>query len=290
MKYCMSYMNTSKYMDEVDEIIVLFDRKRIERLFSSFIPEHQERGQRIIVELRSNSYQENLEDLKTIIKVHEEKPELAFDLMIYNREKEFMELLQASGIKYFFCDRVRDWDTFLGILKYKPSDIYIVEQLGFELDKIAQVAHEKGVKIRVYPNVAQSSWSNIPDIYKFFIRPEDVDTYSEYVDVCEIFGDSHKCDVYYKVYAKDRKWFGDLSEIIIDLHENFDSRFIIPRFAERRIKCGKKCLKGGYCHMCDRVIELSKSLKDAKLLIKMDKKKESEETDGKRAVKQEDNN
>lgn len=41
--------------------------------------------------------------------------------------------------------------------------------MGFELDKISKIAHNNNIKIRVFPNVAQSSWNDTQDIYKFLL-------------------------------------------------------------------------------------------------------------------------
>ena len=34
-------------------------------------------------------------------------------------------------------------------------------------------------------------------------------------------------------------------------------KFTPPNFAEKRIRCGQKCLKGGLCNLCGRGEELS---------------------------------
>ena len=73
------------------------------------------------------------------------------------------------------------------------------------------------------------------------------------------------------------QWFGDLNEIIINFNDNVDNRFIVREFAPRRIKCGKKCLKGGHCDFCDTVVKLSKTLKEAGIMIKIEENKEENE-------------
>ena len=151
------------------------------------------------------------------------------------------------------------------------SDIYIVEDLCFELDKVSKIAHENQVQLRIYPNVAQSSWKYTEDIKKFWVRPEDISLYEKYVDVCEFFGAEKKVVTLLKIYKDDQKWFGKLNEIILGLKNDIDSRFIVPRFAEKRIKCGKECLKGGKCQMCERVVSLSKTLEDADLMVEIEK-------------------
>ena len=105
------------------------------------------------------------------------------------------------------------------------------------------------------------------DIKKFWIRPEDVEVYGQYIDTIEFFGTPQQVGVLLKVYKEDKKWFGQLKEIIFGLKSDLDSRYIVPRFAEQRVSCKKECLKGGKCRICERVVDLSHSLKDANLII-----------------------
>lgn len=137
----------------------------------------------------------------------------------------------------------------------------ITEALGFELEDIAALAHKLQVQIRVYPNVAQGARSELPGIYKFWIRPEDIEVYEDCVDVCEFFYDKYeKQQIFYEIYKKDKKWMGELGELIIGLPLGFNSMKIIPRFAYKRKRCGRQCLKGGKCRICHRVMELAETL------------------------------
>ena len=186
--------------------------------------------------------------------------------------KDIINKIIESKIKYYFSNIfVNDWDFLYEVIDQKPTDIFITERLGFELDKVAQIVHSKGIKIRVFPNVAQSSSQKTPDILKFFIRPEDIQFYENYIDVCEFFGNKKQIE-YLHIYKDNQEWYGPLKEIINSFNSDLDSRFITPRFAQMRISCEKKCIKGGLCRNCYRVEELSHTLEDAGLVIQIDKK------------------
>ena len=132
-------------------------------------------------------------------------------------------------------------------IKLGVTDLYIAEQLGFELDKVAEVAHSNNVRIRVYPNVAQRLSKRTSALKSFFIRPDDIRLYENYVDVFDLFyynEEKQQQNVLFDIYAKDKKWFGRLDELIIGFDNNLDSKYVIPRFGEKRIKCGRQCLKG----------------------------------------------
>lgn len=284
MKYCITLYRNCPIQDKVDEMIIRYNPKD-ETLFE-FIELHN--GQRIIIDIGDIDDFLEKSYLNRFLAFKGMKPELknwGFRLPPHAaiskaaREKLWQDL-QNAEIPFFSKEFVHDWDTLDAYINSAVTDIYITEALGFELDKVAKVVHDAGKQVRVFPNVAQSTamfWIN--GIKTFFIRPEDIEFYEPYVDVCEIWAEDQKQVVYYDIYAKDKKWFGPLKEIIIGLKSDIDSRFILPRFAERRIKCGKDCLKGGKCQMCDRIESLSYTLKEAGLLVKKKENKDERGSD-----------
>ena len=147
--------------------------------------------------------------------------------------------------------------------------------MGFELDKITPLLHKNNIKVRVFPNVAQAAATTTSGILKFWIRPEDIETYEPYIDVCEFYGEYEKQKIYYDIYAKDKKWIGNLKEIIIGLNEDIMNTTLLPRFAKKRIKCDRECMKNDKCHMCQRILELSETLDKNNLRITIDKEEEN---------------
>lgn len=258
MKYCINYHRNFKNADKADEFTITYNKKNDDLI--DFLEKFKDKRINLTIE-ELLSYSE----LKLLKTIRDGYPNLF--LRIENYNDDILEDLTECGIPFFFGNRINNWDEFLGLVELGVTDIYVVEDLCFELDKIAAIAHEENIYLRAFPNVAQSSWKHMHDIKKFWIRPEDIQLYEEYIDVCEFFGAENHISILLKIYKEDKKWFGDLSEIIIGLNTPIDSRFIVPRFAESRIKCNKNCLKGGKCRMCERVISLSKTLKDANIMI-----------------------
>jgi hypothetical protein len=62
--------------------------------------------------------------------------------------------------------------------------------------------HHNNIKLRVFPNICQSSFSETPSIKTFFIRPEDISIYSTFVDVFELITDEEREQVIYKIYKQ----------------------------------------------------------------------------------------
>lgn len=272
MKYCVDYKRHFKYLDEVDELTIRYNPE--DETLEEFLQLYKNKRINITIQDEKDFIENNrIEVFKNIAT---ENPDLDFVLILQSLKKsaaakEIYNIIVNCGvpIKYFFFAMVGNWDTLWGYIKYNPSDMYIVESLGFEIDKVAKVLHDKNIKIRTFANVAQSPWKEIDPLRKFFIRPEDIQLYDPYIDVIEFFGRHNSIETLYKIYAKDKQWFGPLNELILDFDSDIDNRFIIPHFGLYRLKCGKRCLKGDKCKICDATYQLSNTLKENKILVKV---------------------
>lgn len=268
MKYCL-VLTDIPAIEKADEILLEYNRKNLKII--DYIKEHS--NQRIILNISNLDEALQYKEIERLNAIYAEN-KLNFSIKLPKYNEKIKDLLSNLQIPFFFDWIITDWDELLGYIQLGVSDVYIGNNLGFELDKVAEVAHQNNVQIRVFPNVAQSSWKETSGLKKFFIRPEDVTFYSDYVDVFEFWGaDLKKQEIFYKIYSK-QEWFGSLNEIIYELNEELDSRYIIPRFAEKRVRCKKECLKGGKCQICDRIKELSHTLEEAHIIVDYNNKED----------------
>lgn len=271
MKYCINYKKNFKYINEIDELTINYNRK--DTSLQDFLLLFKDKRINIYIE-DSKSFLEN-NDLNRFIEIKNKYPSLNFYFKLRNPaiDKDslllFKKIKEKTSIPYFFEVFINDWDILYGYINMKVSDIYIAEALCFELDKVSPLLHNHGIKIRTFPNVCQTSWKETPPLKTFFIRPEDVDIYSNYIDTLEFFSNLSSIETLYKIYAIDQKWFGKLAELITGFNSTIDNKFIAPNFAERRINCNKKCLKGGKCDICNKIETLSKVLEKNNLLFKI---------------------
>ena len=276
MKYCVSFIRKNgNFLQKVDEIIIKYYSNDIIAL-KDFLNNHLE--QRIIISIEDNlTFIKNKE--LDIFKELKDKYNYSNFALRFNIEENLLytinDEMRKSGIPYFYNTLATDLDTFTGLINSGASDVYVGGNLGFEIKDISRIAHQRGIKIRVYPNKCQTNWIGTPDIKTFFIRPEDVPSYEPYIDVMEIWAETlaekQNIDIYYKIYAMDKEWYGDLKEFLIGWNSNLDNRFIIPQFAEARLNCKKRCLKGHPCHVCERIIDISKKLKEGKVIVRYNK-------------------
>lgn len=278
MKYCIDFLQECyPILDKVDEINIKYNRKNTHIL--DFINEHKTQTINVCLEDKENVdtflFNNEIMNIKSIL---DNNPTYKIKVRIPNKN-EYRELflnLKEHKIPVFENRYLKTWDEIYESIIDGVSDIYIINELGFDLKNI-KIATKGNIEIRVFPHIAQSD-SNIDDIKKFFIRPEDIELYDSVIDVCELKLAGKKANILYNIYAKDKKWYGKLNEIIANFNSDLDSRYIVPAFGQQRIKCEKKCFKGGKCTLCERVNTLSKILEKNNLLIKVDK----EEEDGKR--------
>lgn len=213
-----------------------------------------------------------------IIKILKERfpdTELVLCFPVYNPQLE--KVLNEEQMPHYYNEFVTTWDRFHGFLSLNVTDIFVAEELAFSAKILSDNAKNVNKKLRVFCNICQSSWDKTESLKTFFIRPEDLHLYEGIFDTIEFYTDEKdvvKLNVLYEIYIKNRAWFGPLAEIIVGYNGKEDSRFIAPRFGEKRVNCEKKCVKGvdSTCHLCDRIQELEKVLKTAKIGIEIDKK------------------
>lgn len=206
--------------------------------------------------------------IKSYVDFQKENPEIEIVFCFY-RTSEYgpilLDLMRETGMAFFYADYVRTWDSLNGFIQEGVTDVYIVEEMCFDLPIVRKIVGNK--MIRVIPHIAQSSYSGTPAMKKFFIRPDDLPYYEHYIDVLEFINiqNPNSSITMARIY-KDAGWAGNLGEIISDFNEIIDNRDILSGFAERRIECGHRCMKGNTCNICVQYGETAKKIKEKGLL------------------------
>ena len=258
MKYAIIYSKTFRYMKDVDEITLYWSTKDD---IAEFIDETFEKKQRIIIDFSNNYVSELREAVPTLERVKKVHSNFAVKMNV-ETQKAFGEFLLEKKIPFFFSAFCNNWDSLYAYATLGVSDVYVTEELCFNLKAVKAFCEPRRIKVRVFPNIAQVSGKNtssvIPDIRKFFIRPEDIPTYEEYVDICELWCPLNKQSVMYEIY-KSEQWLGNLNDIISSFSLDVPNTGFMPHFAAVRVNCQKKCYRGK-CRMCDSAVELSRMM------------------------------
>lgn len=202
--------------------------------------------------------------------------------------KEDCAKCKAANIPCYAAEPANNWRTLYSFIYNGATDVIVSDELEFALPTVRQYCKEEGVAIRCIPNYAWRTWQTPEPITTAFIRPEDIDIYAPYVDVFEFASCSSKeQDIVADVYFNQKKWFGDLNEIIYNLGEKrIDNRSLEPSFGQFRLNCEQSCLNSKHykCSICKRVHLLSSTLNKKNLYYPRKKmtppKKKGEEQNG----------
>ena len=263
--FCLNYYPNQKYLQDVDELKIKY--RSSDKTLKDFLDKFKDTS--IVIEITDNFDQT---DAKLLAALEEEYGN--FRLIIDFNNKEILQLVKDYQIPFFFSNFVTTMDELHGLLKYKPTDMYICEDLGFHLDKVSKILRDNFVKVRVFPNICQSSFPETPSLKTFFIRPEDIPVYALFVDVFELITDEDRQQVIYRVYKQNR-WFGKIRELIPTFKNDLDTKYLLDSFGIIRVKCGKRCtFKPESCSICERYEEVAETLKDNDIIIRSVKEKD----------------
>lgn len=254
INYCAPDM---EYIDEAPQIKIRL--RATDYTLREFIQRHNQQHIYVTIDYDFFGNKEYAERLKEIQDLNNWT--LIFPLVLIQSEDNpnMIDNVKFNALKdlchqYIFSDRIGNWEILQFVISLKPSEVYITNMLGFDLNNVRKVCGE--IKIRAYANMAQAAWDGIPAIKKFFIRPEDISFYSKYIDSIEFIGDAAVQEVCYKTYSRGY-WYGDLSELIIGLDDSLDSRRLPEIFGVERMDCKKRCITGGTCSLCRAMIKFT---------------------------------
>lgn len=273
MKYCVEYYDKFRYNDVIDEVIYRYNDYKV-RLVDEIKKRNWKEDQRIIIDIRNVPDTTSAEDVMAVIRMCQ-KIHSNIAVKVFGDRDLILKDLKSAAIPFFYSRPCNSLEDVYSQIKDGVKDIYVVERAGFELLHISAYCKKNDVNIRVYPNVAQCSYENkqnIPDACKFFIRPEDIETYEGLVDVFEFYGDEDRYSILYEIYQNGR-WLGDLKELIGEVTIDVDNSTIVPYFAQRRTNCGQMCMLGK-CNYCKDVLNVASSFKELDLVIDTPKNKE----------------
>lgn len=259
MKSCVEWRKGFNHKEQVDEFYIDFKNKPQKLL--QFLDIYAN-SQRVNIRITPEITETQLDIILAIPR----KYNIAVCLMWDDwKEKELYKKIKDAKIPFYFYKVPKNWEELYGLLSLGVSDVFIAEEMGFSLASIHKITQERNVQVRCYANVCQNTWAPATgQITDFYIRPDDMDLYADVIDVLEFYDVIDRQNIYYEIYFHNKKWDGNLQEIIKGLKVKVNNYYILgSEFAERRMDCGKKCVKGGRCRLCYRLVELADSLEQS---------------------------
>lgn len=259
MKVCLNSHCSPEYLEKADEIKISYkDRNKI----IDYVEKYPKAT--IILSLRDAS--EDIETTWEEIKRYQTlcKGKFLFAAVNANQVKEC-----SFQLINFYLDRpIKTFEEVYWLKAFNSKYILVDSPLFYRLADLKDLG---GISLRIAPNVAYYA-NDVPrsnGIYGSWIRPEDIELYSDYIDTIEFEDcDVRKEEALYRVYIETKKWPMDLNKLITNLDTPINNFYIPDTFGLMRLTCGQTCMSGGACHWCDRVIALANN-KDFQERLKM---------------------
>lgn len=190
--------------------------------------------------------------------------------------REDLLTIEEKEIRFYINKMCGDPQMVQAMLMLGVTDIYISGCLAFNLERVHKAVsfldeednYIHTVNIRVIPNLVQTV-EGLPDYKGFFLRPEELEYYSQWIDVFELYTpieDDKTPAVTLRAYKFDKSWYGDLTEIIFGLQTTIDGKRLSKVWGESRANCNKRCYLGSNCRICDLFIEQIKYLEELDII------------------------
>lgn len=248
MKYCLSSRQSEQYLLQADQIHVNFrDRK----ITPDLIKEYPNKE----IILGFPVAKEKDFDWKEI----EEYNILSQDNLIccLREGSDIWECKKHNITHYYYGYPLGSFYDLKALAAVGVCYLVVDMPAFFRLDLVKKL----GVPVRATPNVAHYEYIPHQDgVCGRWIRPEDVELYSEYIEVLEFENaDVKKEATLFNIYAQDHEWLGDLNDLITNLNypRSVKNNLIYSDCAVARLTCGQKCQENGHCNICRRAFGLA---------------------------------
>lgn len=163
-------------------------------------------------------------------------------------------------VPFYFNDIITSEKVLETYLQSGAKEVIIGGDLGFNLFSVKRKCEERGIRVRVIANLAlhgETEDRTTRSFTKFFIRPEEIEFYQDYVDSIEFYCPQSSQEKLYNFYSKG-KYVGDLVYLIHGLVESIPNRALPYQWTVMRAICNRKCQFGKKCKLCDSFIKVAK--------------------------------
>lgn len=194
--------------------------------------------------------------------------EVASDYTVECEDINALLNLLEKDVNAYLRFPITDWEDFNNVLKLGVTDIYIDGPLCFQMDKMKIIRNNYSVNIRISPNVSPNCALINPSPNSFFVRPEDLKLYDEYIDIIDFKTPyQEQEDSLFSIYKRGTFNYS-LDSIVVGLTPCINNILLDGSdFARQRLNCGQKCkIPGRSCHYCETTFKvLNNSIEVAKI-------------------------
>lgn len=205
------------------------------------------------------------------------------DVAFRVKSEDIMSVQEATGngLKVFFdADApAYNWSTLESMLALGVSDVYISDDLCYQMDDVREKCRDSNVGIRIVLNRIPARYPGYSaDPCAPVYRPEDAELVDKYYDWLEFDCGKpvryNELDVYTHVWFDKGKWNGDLGEINKDLSMPFPNKSLVPEFSFYKSNCNLRCKRSvmSKCRKCGQFLEIAQMLQDKGVALKFEQR------------------
>lgn len=179
--------------------------------------------------------------------------------------------LQDNKIR-FFLDGSMPVSTYTQLAEafdLGVSDIYIADDLNYNLDDVSKICKEKNIQMRLILNrIPATTLTKGSDVKSPIYRPQDMDILEKYFNVFEFDCDDpynwNEFNVLFKAFFINKYWHGDLSELNHDIQIDFPNDQIMLNYSFSKMNCGRRCdsRASNKCKKCQQFYDIRTMLLD----------------------------
>ena len=242
MKFMISCRHSLVELAQCDEIRVDYkDRGRL----ADFITDKWKCDKDIYIYIPANTEVDwrNLQTYQEVLSMY-----------IAVADPSMIEIAKSNGFEAFWSYPASSYWELRGLLDLGVCQVLLDAPLYFDLEKAKAACGD--VEIRLVANKCFNGYMKRRDgICGTYVRPEDVDAYSRYVDHMEFDtdGDLRKEITLLRIYKQDKHWPGNLNILLTYLNTNVDNRGFDEKFGRMRMNCYQACQRSASCHYCRSV-------------------------------------
>lgn len=197
------------------------------------------------------------------------------NIVIAVEDTKQISVIKSKGYKVFWSYPASIYTELRSLIYLGVDEVLLDGPLYFDLPRVKSICGDN-IEIRLVVNKCYNN--NLPlenGICGTYIRPEDIEIYSRFVDHFEFDSNNSlkKEHTLYTIYKQDKKWLGNLNILLTNLNVDVDNRGfeVIPteeepedkteiqdnkNFALRRIQCGQACQSTSPCRLCQKYFDL----------------------------------
>lgn len=224
-----------------------------------FLKEHNTERFNITIDDELNDY---LFDLKNLRLAADINPNIHIVIKPY---LEHIQILKNLNISFYFPFNfaATNFRELEGLIEMGVSDVYIADDLCYQLEKVHNICHTNNVQLRLLLDRVSSFKENAnKDPKAPYFVPEVIEELAKYVDVFEFSENTSKArlNTLYRIWFEKKEWRDNLNYLYPLLEMSIPNQYLLPYFIAYRMNCGYKCANGSVCRKCTQFLEIAQIL------------------------------